>query len=293
MTTGERIRAARTKRGMTQREVGEKCGIAEPTIRRYELGKLNPKYETLQRIASALDVPVEALLSSNPILRPPKNELETKLEALPVFEHRGQLVADSRDVAAMIGRQHGHVMRTVHAMYKHLTQSKIGVSDFFIPATYKDSTGRSSPCYYLTEMGCEMVANKQTGEAGTIFTAQYVKAFHAMRDFIRERATPEWQETRSLGKEIRRMETDAIKTFVAYAEAQGSQHAARYYQSISTLANRAAGIKERDKAHVAELVILLMAEKVIAREVQAGMKLGKPYREIFEAAKARVSDFFC
>ena len=219
----------------------------------------------------------------------PKNELAEKLGALPVFEYRGQLVADSRDVAAMIGRQHGHVMRTVHAMYKHLTQSKIGASDFFIPATYKDSTGRSLPCYYLTEMGCEMVANKQTGEAGTIFTAQYVKEFHAMRDFIRERQSPIWQDTRALGKEIRRMETDAIKALVDYATAQGSQHAARYYQSISSLANRTAGIVERDKAHTVELSALLMVEKIIAQEIRTGIEAGRPYRNIYQSIKERMT----
>ena len=50
MTVGERIRNARKNAGLTQKQLGEKCGIAEPTIRRYELGKLNPKYETLQKI---------------------------------------------------------------------------------------------------------------------------------------------------------------------------------------------------------------------------------------------------
>ena len=49
MTVGERIRKYRTKKGWTQKK------IAEPTIRRYELGKLNPKYETLEKIADALD----------------------------------------------------------------------------------------------------------------------------------------------------------------------------------------------------------------------------------------------
>lgn len=54
MTVGERIRAARKKAGLTQKELGERCGIAEPTIRRYELGKLNPKIETLKKIAKPL-----------------------------------------------------------------------------------------------------------------------------------------------------------------------------------------------------------------------------------------------
>ena len=56
-TIGAKIRELRKARGLTQKELGEKAGIAEPTIRRYELGKLNPKFETVQKIAKALSVP--------------------------------------------------------------------------------------------------------------------------------------------------------------------------------------------------------------------------------------------
>lgn len=61
MTTGERIKAERQAAGMTQKALGEACGIAEPTIRRYEAGKLNPKIETLEKIAGALNTDAEAL----------------------------------------------------------------------------------------------------------------------------------------------------------------------------------------------------------------------------------------
>lgn len=64
MTTGERIRSMRKNRKLTQKQLGELCGIAEPTIRRYELGKLNPKYETLERIATALQTSTGALLGT-------------------------------------------------------------------------------------------------------------------------------------------------------------------------------------------------------------------------------------
>ena len=50
----DRIRAAREKAGLTQKQLGEAAGIAEPTIRRYELGRLNPKIETLENLARAL-----------------------------------------------------------------------------------------------------------------------------------------------------------------------------------------------------------------------------------------------
>ena len=45
MTVGEKIRTLRNDQKITQKELGEACGIAESTIRRYELGKLNPKKE--------------------------------------------------------------------------------------------------------------------------------------------------------------------------------------------------------------------------------------------------------
>lgn len=220
----------------------------------------------------------------------PKRELTEQIKALPVFEYRGKLVADSRDVAALIGRKHAHVMRSITIMCQHLNRSKIGSVDFFISTTYKDGKGETRPRYYLTEMGCEMVAHKQTGEAGTVFTAQYVKAFHAMRDFIAERNTAAWQDTRTLGKEIRRIETDAIKALVDYATAQGSRNAARYYQSISRLANRAAGVTERDSARLAELCVLLLAEKAIAQEIREGIEENRPYKEIYQIIKSRITE---
>lgn len=61
MTIGERIKSIRLENGMTQKELGEKCGIADSAIRRYELGGANPKTETLQKIATALNVSIYRL----------------------------------------------------------------------------------------------------------------------------------------------------------------------------------------------------------------------------------------
>lgn len=44
--------------GLTQKELGKRCGINEANIRKYESGRQNPKYETLQKIAIALEIPV-------------------------------------------------------------------------------------------------------------------------------------------------------------------------------------------------------------------------------------------
>lgn len=65
MTTGELIRQTRMSAGLTQKELGNRAGIAEPTIGRYELGKLNPKPATLKKIAAALGVEWYELLSDD------------------------------------------------------------------------------------------------------------------------------------------------------------------------------------------------------------------------------------
>lgn len=66
MTAGERIRAARISKKLTQNALGTHCGIAEPTIRRYELGKLNPKPCTLQKIADAITLPLSFFQATPP-----------------------------------------------------------------------------------------------------------------------------------------------------------------------------------------------------------------------------------
>lgn len=213
----------------------------------------------------------------------------TKITRLPVFEYRGQIVTDSRDVAELIGKPHFMIMRQVRTMCKHLSQCNFASADFFMPATYTDEQGKPRPCYYLTQMGCEMVANKQTGAAGTLFTAQYVKAFHTMKEFILERNSPIWQDTRELTKAVRKQETDVIRELVEYATAQGSTHAVRYYTSISRLANKTAGITDRDLAHVEQLSGLMLVERIIAEEIRAGIAAGKPYKQIYTDLQARLS----
>jgi transcriptional regulator with XRE-family HTH domain len=58
MTIGENIKRIRKEKGLTQKQLGELCNINEANIRKYENGKQNPKIETIDRIAFALDVKI-------------------------------------------------------------------------------------------------------------------------------------------------------------------------------------------------------------------------------------------
>lgn len=128
---------------------------------------------------------------------------------LSVFQQGGVDVIDSRSVAEAIGKNHKELLRDIRnyaeilgkaterksapsenpyesnesnfGLVEKSTESNFGLSDFFVPSTYTDSTGRTLPCYLLTKKGCDMVANKMTGEKGVLFTAAYVTAFEKMR----------------------------------------------------------------------------------------------------------------
>lgn len=64
--TGERIREARIRKGMTQAEVGDFCGLSDAAIRLYELGKRTPSEGTIERLSIALGVAPESLKSLTP-----------------------------------------------------------------------------------------------------------------------------------------------------------------------------------------------------------------------------------
>lgn len=62
MTVGDNIKKIRIEKGLTQKELGELCGMADSAIRRYENGPLVPKLSTLNKIAQALNVSISLLI---------------------------------------------------------------------------------------------------------------------------------------------------------------------------------------------------------------------------------------
>lgn len=84
MPTGTKIKEIRKQKGLTQKQLGDLCGIADSNIRKYENGKQNPKIETLQKIAEVLgceifdliEVPFEPFTNSDSFKpHPDKNNI--------------------------------------------------------------------------------------------------------------------------------------------------------------------------------------------------------------------------
>ena len=93
----------------------------------------------------------------------------------------------SYEVAEMMEVEHSKVIRMLEGDKTHigiiptLRKAQMGVSEYFIESTYKvEGNNKTYKCYECTKLGCEMLANKMTGEKGILFTAKYVKRFNEM-----------------------------------------------------------------------------------------------------------------
>ena len=92
---------------------------------------------------------------------------------------------DSREVAEMVDMEHKNLLSKIRKYVEILDGSKLSSPQFFVPSTYVNNQNKEQPCYLLTKKGCEIVANKLTGEKGVIFTAKYVNRFAEMEQKIK------------------------------------------------------------------------------------------------------------
>ena len=96
---------------------------------------------------------------------------------------------DSREVAELIGKAHKELLRDIRKYVSVLTSANLRSSDYFIPNEYLDAKKEPRPCYLLSKIGCDLVANKLQGTKGIEFTAIYVKKFEDMEQHIKADTT--------------------------------------------------------------------------------------------------------
>lgn len=109
---------------------------------------------------------------------------KTELVKTNTVEGQAPVTINSREVAEMVGKEHKKLLRDIKKYADILNGANFGLVDFFIESTYVDAKGETRPCYEITRKGCDMVANKMTGEKGILFTAAYVTKFEEMEKEI-------------------------------------------------------------------------------------------------------------
>lgn len=84
-SAGQRIKEARKKVGLTQKELADRIGVSTATIQQYELGKRQPKFEQMAAIADALGVTYYYLVTGKFVKQEPagwESRLDERLRCI-------------------------------------------------------------------------------------------------------------------------------------------------------------------------------------------------------------------
>lgn len=142
------------------------------------------------------------------------------MNRLTVVSLNGQLVTDSREVAQMTGKRHSDLLESVKGYIRHLENGNFRSQEFFIPSTYKvGGNNKNYDCFLLTRKGCDMVANKMTGEKGVLFTAAYVTRFEEMEKAVllpkplseKEQLIASMRLTLETSEEVEALKSDVVE----------------------------------------------------------------------------------
>ena len=112
-------------------------------------------------------------------------------------------VIDSREVARMMGRAHWEILSYIDGSKSNgvigiaecLSKQGTLLSDFFIESSYLNLTNnRKSKCYLVTKKGCELLATRQNGEKGILFSIAYVERFNKMEKELKSKSVHQYPE---------------------------------------------------------------------------------------------------
>ena len=203
-----------------------------------------------------------------------------------VYLKNEEAMTDSLSVAEHFRKRHSHVIAKIEEIIEN--EPAENSARCFVKSKYKDAKGEWRKKYLMNRDGFVFLVMGFTGKKANEWKWSYIHAFNSMEDVIRERSTSAWIETREYGKLTRKAETDTLKKLVELAKEQGSEHSEMLYLTYSKLANKMAGITNRDEATVKQLNELSLVENIILHVIDMGIFANKHYKEIYKECKARL-----
>lgn len=204
-----------------------------------------------------------------------------------VYLKKDDAFTDSMVIAKATENQHNSVMRLIKSQRKRF--EKFGKLKFMDLKSKNPKGGRPIKYCELNEpQATLLISYLDNSDKVADFKVELVRQFFEMRKILAEKKTVTWLETRQQGKLTRKAETDVLKQLVEYAKGQGSKNAEMLYMVYSKLANKLAGIKDRETATVMQLNNLSLAEHIILTEIKNGIIAEAHYKDIYKSCKARL-----
>lgn len=191
---------------------------------------------------------------------------------------------DSRLLSPELNHRHRTILESLDKYKSHFEtlgsfpfQTEVGLNGG-VPVRY--FLLNEDQCYFLLTL---MRNNEKIVES----KLKLVKAFRDARKQLAERDI-----ARLDGKQVRRLETDAIKDLIEYAKASGSSKPDMYYITITNMTNKSLGIEsgQRNNMDARQLQLLKIAETLVEIAIRDGLKAELHYKDIYRLCKDRVSE---
>lgn len=199
---------------------------------------------------------------------------------------KNDIFTNSKVIADGTNNQHKNVKELI---VKYQTD----IEDFgTLSVSNVESTGgRPEQIYYLNEEQATFIITLLRNSKVVVqFKKELVRQFYVMRQFLMEKQSQLWIDTRIANKENRLKETDVIKQLADYAKEQGSTHSDKLYVVYTKLAKSVTSGK-RDNVSVSELNNLTLIESIILQTIQIGMSMQMHYKDIYKDCKNRIEQF--
>ena len=206
-----------------------------------------------------------------------------------VFEKRDKALCSSKSVAEKFRKHHKNVLGKIDGLIESMPKNE--QTHFYKSEAVNEQNGESYPIYLMDRDGYSLLAMGFTGNEAMKWKLNYIHAFDAMESALKERNTELWVEQRQQGKLTRKSETDEIQLLIEYAKTQGSTHANMLYMTYSKLANKMAGISDRDTATFSQLNNLSFIENIILNQIRIGMERCMGYKDIYRDCKRQIELF--
>ena len=205
-----------------------------------------------------------------------------------VFCEKKEVFTDSMVIANETGNQHESVVRLISNNIDRMRRfGEINFTDL-----KSGKRGRPTRIYKLNEpQATLLITFLDNTDKVADFKMNLVEQFYKMKQVLFEKSNFIWVEQRKQGKLTRQAETDVIKRLVEYAKEQGSEHSQMLYTTYSKLANKMAGITDRDFATLAQLNELSFIENIILNQIRVGMEREMHYKDIYKDCKKQIETF--
>jgi phage regulator Rha-like protein len=203
-----------------------------------------------------------------------------------VIVKRDEIFTDSLIIAKGSDNEHESVISLI-SKYKN----DIEYFGLLKSSDLKSDHGQTIKRYELNEQQATFILTLLRNSKPVVeFKKKLTEDFYRMRRFILERQTAEWQQSRTVGKLVRKDETDIILTkLIPLAEAQGSKNAGKLYMTYSKLVNMTLEIEagHRNELPLEYIDAIKFLERAIENIISIEVDKGTHYKEIYQICKAK------